>query len=328
MKKIIAVIFVLLAAWCAYWFVGRQTLIGALNDAKSEMAADGLNMRISNIRVSGFPLKYQAQLSDLDITGRDGGRYQAELVNINASALKPTIWTLSADTPARVQFKGSEGQLYDFILAGEEMRVEMGSSVTGKLKSVHVTMRGLKAVASAGGLAPPVLGIEAGEVSISPSVAPLQDGMSARFDVSGVTLADKSVGDLQRAFGSNIGRVTGTGLATGLATLEPEDIEAWQTSGAVTVPDFALEWGQVGFFGEVDLDMSQLGANGEATLGVSDADALVESFVDARMLSQSQAMGATFLLMAAPTDPQGRVVLTFPIENSAVTLFGQVLHQF
>lgn len=328
MKKIFAIIFVLLAAWCAYWFVGRQTLIGALNEAKSEMAADGVEMRTSDIRVSGFPLTYRAQLSDLDITGRKGGRYQAKLVNINASALKPTVWTLSADTPARVQFTGNEGQPYDFILAGEEMRVEMGSSVTGKLKSIHVTMRGLKAVASAGGLAPPVIGIEAGELSISPSVAPLQDGMSARFDISGVTLADKAVGDLQRAFGSKIGRVTGTGLATGLATLEPEDIEAWQTSGAVTVPDFALEWGQVSFFGDVDLNMSQAGANGDATLGVSDADALIESFVDARMLSQSQAMGATFLLMAAPRDEQGRVVLTFPVENSAITLLGQVLHQF
>lgn len=327
MKKLLLTPVLFCGIWSAYWVVGKNTLMGAIAEAKTELSADGIALSTADIKVSGFPLSYQAALSDVTLTSQSGS-YSAERVQINASALKPTVWTLTADTPARIQMKGKDGQNYDFILAGEEMRVEMGSSVTGKLKSVNVKMRALKAVAAPDGLAPPIIGVESGTISISPSAAPLQDGMSARFDISGVRLASKAGGNLQRAFGPFIPRVKGTGLATGLATLEAEDIAKWQKAGAVTVPDFALTWGKVGFLGEVDLDMGATGANGAATLGVTDADALLEAFVDAGMLSQREAMAGTFLLMAAPTDAQGRIVLTFPVQDNALTLFGQTLHKF
>ena len=327
MKKLLLLPFIVIAAWSAYWVVGKNTLIGALDKAKAELSADGINLSTAEVRVTGYPMRYEAVLSDVTVRGQ-GGSYQAEIINVNASALKPTVWTLSADKAARIQFTGRGGQEYDFILAGEEMRAELGSSVAGKLKSVHVTMKALKAVAAPSGLAPPIIGIESGEISISPSAAPLQGGMNARFDVSGVTLASNAGGNLQRAFGPYISRITGTGLATGLASLDAEDITAWQTAGAVTVPDFAMDWGQVSFHGAVDLDMGDTGANGAATLGVNDANALIQSFVKARMLTQNQAMAGSFLLMAAPTDEKGRVVLTFPVVDDALTLFGQTLHTF
>ena len=327
MKKLLLLPFIVIAAWSAYWVVGKNTLIGALDKAKAELSADGINLSTAEVKVTGYPMRYEAVLSDVTVRGQ-GGSYQAEIINVNASALKPTVWTLSADKAARIQFTGRGGQAYDFILAGEEMRAELGSSVAGKLKSVHVTMKALKAVAAPSGLAPPIIGIESGEISISPSAAPLQGGMNARFDVSGVTLASNAGGNLQRAFGPYISRITGTGLATGLASLDAEDITAWQTAGAVTVPDFAMDWGQVSFHGAVDLDMGDTGANGAATLGVNDANALIQSFVKAGMLTQNQALAGSFLLMAAPTDEKGRVVLTFPVVDDALTLFGQTLHTF
>ena len=327
MKKLLLLPLLLFALWSAYWVVGKNTLVSALDGAKADLGQDGIALSATEIKVSGFPMRYQAVLSDVNLSGQ-GGSYQAELININASALKPTVWTLSADKPARIQFKGKNGQDYDFILAGEDMRVELGSSIAGKLKSIHVTMRGLKAIAASGGLAPPIIGIQSGEVSISPSAAPLQGGMNAVFDVSGVTLADKAGGDLQRAFGSYISRIQGTGVATGLASLDADDVAVWQNSGGVTVPEFAMDWGKVSFHGAVNLDMSLSGANGAATLGVSDANALIQSFVAAGMLTQGQAMAGSFLLMAAPTDEKGRVVLTFPVVDNALTLFGQTLHQF
>lgn len=327
MKKLLGIPLLILALWSTYWVVGKNVLMSALAEAKTDLNADGIALSTAGIKVGGFPLHYRAALSDVNVTGAFAS-YSAKLININASALKPTVWTLTADTPARIKMRGNDGQDYDFILSGEEMRVELGSSVTGKLKSVQAAMRGLTAVASPGGLAPAVISIESGALSITPSSAPLQEGMSARFDMSGVTLADKAGGDLQRAFGSNISRVKGAALATGLSTLEAEDVAAWQTSGAVTVPDFALDWGKVSFLGDVDLDMTDTRANGTATLGVSDADALIGAFVKARMLTQGQAMAGSFLLMAAPTDSQGRVVLTFPVQDNALTLFGQTLHKF
>ncbi len=327
MKKFLLIPAVLFGLWSAYWLAGKNVLMGAIDEAKSELSQDGIALLTQEVKVTGYPMRYQAVLSDVTMSSNSAS-YQAELININASALKPTVWTLSADKPARIKFTGKNGQDYDFILAGEEMRVELGSSVAGKLKSVHVTMRGLKAVAAAGGLAPPIIGIESGKVSISPSAAPLLDGMNAVFNVNGLTLADKAGGDLQRAFGSYLGRIQGTGVAAGLTSLDADDVTIWQSSGGVTVPDFALDWGNVSFHGAVDLDMGTSGTNGAATLGVSDADALIQSFVQAGMLTQGQAMAGSFLLMAAPTDEKGRVVLTFPVVDNALTLFGQTLHKF
>ena len=333
MKTLLLIPAVLFGLWSAYWVAGKNVLVGALDGAKSELSEDGIALSTKEVKVTGYPMRYQAVLSDVNVSGTNGS-YQAELININASALKPTVWTLSADAPARIQFTGKDGQDYDFILAGEDMRVELGSSIAGKLKSIHVTMRGLKAVAAAGGLAPPIIGIENGEISISPTTAPLQGGMNAVFDISGVTLADKAGGDLQRAFGPYVGRIQGTGVAAGLASLDADDIAIWENSGGVTVPDFAMDWGKVSFHGAVDLDMrtspatGKSGANGAATLGVSDADALIQSFVQAGMLTQGQAIAGSFLLMAAPTDEKGRIVLTFPVVDNALTLFGQTLHKF
>lgn len=327
MKKLLLLPVLTFAAWSAYWVTGKNTLMGAIAEAQTDLRQDGIELSASDIKVKGYPLRYRAALSGVDMKS-DTSHYSVEAVSLKASALKPTVWTLSADEPVRIQMRGSAGQAYDFILSGDEMRVEMGSSVTGKLKSVQATMRGLTAAATAGGLAPPITQIEAGSMSITPNAAPLQDGMSARFDLSGLTLGDKAGGDLQRAFGRNISRISGTAVAAGLASLDADDMNAWQKSGAVTVPDFAMNWGAVSFHGEVDLNMGPMGANGVAALGVSDADALVQSFVQAGMISQNQALGAAFLLMAAPQDAQGRTVLTFPVQNNALTLFGQTLHKF
>ena len=327
MKKLLLLPVLTFAAWSAYWVIGKNTLMGAIAEAQTDLQQDGIELSTQTIKVKGYPLNYQASLSGVDIKS-ESSHYSADSISLTASALKPTVWTLSADQPVRVQMRGNQGQLYDFILSGEEMRVELGNSVSGKLKSVQATMRGLKAVAMPDALAPPVTQIEAGTLSLVPSAAPLQNGMSARFDFTNIALGDTAGGDLQRAFGANISRLQGTGVAAGLSSLEAKDVNAWQEAGAMTVPDFAMNWGKVSFHGEVDLQMSPPGANGAATLGVSDADALVQSFVEAGMISQNQALGATFLLMAAPQDAQGRTVLTFPVQNSALTLFGQKLHQF
>ena len=138
MKKLLLVPIFIIGLWSAYWLTGKNALVGALDDAKSELSQDGIALSTKKIEVTGYPMRYQAVLSDVNVSGTSGS-YQAELININASALQPTVWTLSADAPARILYKGKDGQDYDFILAGEEMRVELGSSIAGKLLSlIHI----------------------------------------------------------------------------------------------------------------------------------------------------------------------------------------------
>ena len=329
MKKLLLIPILLGALWSAYWVIGKSTLLKALTQAQSDLAQDGITLSAPNVKIKGYPLRYHAVLTDLSLSGAKG-TYTPEIINISADALRPTVWTLSAGKSARIRLAGKDGHFWVFDLTADKMRLEFGSSISGKLKSVNAEFQNLEAAPVSGG-PPPLTAIDSGFVRLTPSAAPLQDGMQAAFDISGIELAPGGAAVLQKAFGNRVDRLQGTGFAQGLISLAPDDIELWEQSGAVTVPDFTLHWGPVGFIGDVDLDMGSGGsggANGAATLGISDGDALLAAFVQSGFLTQGQAMAGQFLLMAAPRDDQNQIVLTFPIQDNAVTILGQTLHKF
>ncbi len=311
--------------------VGKNALIKALSQTQSDLAANGITLLAPDVKVTGYPLRYRAALTDLSVEGPKG-RYQTQRLNISADAFRPTQWTLSSDSTARIDMRGNSGERWLFDLSGQDMQVKLGHSLAGKLISVDMTMHDVIATPVIGD-APPITAIKSGTIKLTPSVAPLQSGTSAVFDIAGITLSPKAAGNLQRVFGSNITRIKGSGLATGLASLEPEDAALWKQSGALNVPDLVLDWGKAGFVGQLNLVMSAKqgetgGANGKAVLGVADADALMEAFVDAGILSQQQALAGAFFLMAAPRDDQDRIILTMPVQDNSLTLFGQTLHKF
>jgi hypothetical protein len=326
MKKLLLLPLILVGLWSAYWWMGKSAMLNALADARADLAKDGITLMAPDVKIAGYPLHYRATLTDMRLEGPKGS-FTPQIINITAEALRPTVWTLSADKTARISLRGNQGQNWVFDLDGDEMRVELGSSVSGKLKSVKADFTNLRAVPVSGG-PPPILALGSGKIDLSPSLPPLTDGLRANFDISGITLAPGAGGKLQQAFGDTITRINGSGIAPGLASLDNKDMAAWQTAGAVTVPDFNMSWGEVGFIGNVDLQMGESGANGAAALGVNDADALLSAFVSGGLLSQNQALAGQFLLMAAPRDDAGRIVLTFPVEDNALTLLGQTLHTF
>ncbi len=306
--------------------VGKNALVKALSQTQSDLAQNGITLSTPSVKVTGFPLRYRAALTDLSLEGPKG-TYQTGRVNISADAFRPTQWTLSSDSTARIDMRGNNGERWLFDLSGEDMQVKLGHSLSGKLISVDMTMHDVIATPVIGD-APPITAIKNAVIKLNPSVAPLQSGTSAVFDIAGVTLSPKAAGDLQRVFGSDITRIKGSGLATGLASLEPEDTALWKQSGALNVPDFVLDWGKAGFVGQVNTVMGASGANGKAVLGVADADALMQAFIDAGIISQQQALAASFFMMAAPRDDQDRIILTMPVQDNALTLFGQTLHKF
>ncbi len=330
MKKLLllplGIIAILMGLWSAYWWIGKSAMLNALSEARADLAEDGITLKADDVKVRGYPLRYRAVLTDMRIEGPKGS-FTPQIINITAEALRPTVWTLSADKTVRIGLRGNSGQNWVFDLNGDMMRVEFGSSISGKLKSVKAEFTNLRAVPVSGG-PPPVLALGSGKIDLSPSLPPLTQGLRAVFDISDITLAPGAGGNLQQAFGDKIARVNGSGIAEGLVSLDNKDVALWQTSGAMTVPDFDMSWGDVGFIGNVDLQMGEGGANGAAALGVNDADALLSAFVSGGLLSQNQALAGQFLLMAAPRDDGGRIVLTFPIEDNAITLLGQTLHKF
>lgn len=329
MKKSIPFLCLGLAAalWSGYWFMGSSAIVNTFAEAQDSLAEDGISLTASDLKVRGYPLNFKTDLTDTVLSGAEM-RIEPKLVQISAKAYRPNVWTLSSDKPTRIKLQGAKGETWDFFLTGEKMRVEMQSTVSGKLQSVDANMKSLKAIAAPNGGVPPITAVEIGALKLVPNEAPIQDGMRTAFNIRGVKLADGAAGNLQRAFGSFISRIEGTGVATQLATLDSDDIDIWKQGGGLTIPDFELDWGDVSFIGEVNIDMSAGRANGVASLGVTDPDALITAFVNAGMLNQTQALGATFLLMAAPKDAQGRTVLEFPIVDNAITLLGQPLHQF
>lgn len=315
------------ALWSGYWFMGRSAIVQGFAEAQDNLAKDGITLTASDLKVRGYPLNFKTDLTDTVLSGAEM-HIEPKLVQISAKAYRPNIWTLSSDKPTRIKLQGANGENWDFFLTGEQMRVEMHSTASGKLQALDADMKSLKAIAAPNGGLPPITAVEIGTAQLMPNEAPIQEGMRTAFNIRGVKLADGAAGNLQRAFGDFISRIEGTGVATQLASLDTDDIDLWKQGGGLTIPDFELDWGDVSFIGEVNIDMSAGRANGVATLGVKDADALITAFVNAGLLNQTQALGATFLLMAAPKDAQGRTVLEFPIVDNAITLLGQTLHQF
>ena len=63
MKKFLLIPAVLFGLWSAYWLAGKNVLMGAIDEAKSELSQDGIALLTQEVKVTGYPMRYQAVLS-------------------------------------------------------------------------------------------------------------------------------------------------------------------------------------------------------------------------------------------------------------------------
>lgn len=58
---------VVVVLWCGLWYLGRVTISDRLDDGLAALAAEGLEVRVGDHAISGFPFGYTARLTDVSL---------------------------------------------------------------------------------------------------------------------------------------------------------------------------------------------------------------------------------------------------------------------
>lgn len=321
MKRVIIIAAVLALIFCGYWWALRQGLARAVTTAQTDMAAQGVTLSTPNIRYGGFPLSVKAVMDGPQISG-PAGSVRAETLRLSASVFTPLTWTAQSEGDLRVDWRRSDDTRYLFDVIPSLMRAEFSAGLDGTLRAVTVTGFKLSATPVIG-QAPPVRAVEQLRFRAHPD----GDGTALSLVITDAFLDREAARDLQRAFGPHIKTLSLTGQAEGLRGLDKPQVDAWKTSGQFVISDSDIVWGDGAFQTLADVTLSERGGNGTATLKLRDAQALIDAMVSAEMITGNGVFAAQLALMAAPRDDQGLVVLTLPIKDGAVLLFGQIIYQ-
>ncbi|WP_371396060.1 DUF2125 domain-containing protein [Fretibacter rubidus] len=322
MKRFVIIFAVLLGGYVAYYFTLRAGLSKALLTAQSDLAEDGVTLSLPNIVHSGFPLSVRTTLTDAQISGPKGS-VRAETATLSASPFSPTQWTLQSRGDMRVDWRADTDRRYLFDVSPSLVRADFGASVLGQLKSVRVT--GFKlSTTPVIGTPPPLRAVDSVVFDIR------ADGGNMAYKLSAVNaFFDRDAArNIQRIFGPHIKALSVSGTLSDLSALDNEAVSEWQTLGAFTVDDSDLIWGDGQFKSTVNMAFAEGRPTGTMTLKVRDAQTLLDGLIAAGTIDNNAAFAAQLALMAAPRDEMGLVVLTLPITDGEVRLFGQKIYRF
>lgn len=320
MRKLFLVIAAVALLFCGYYFALSQGLKNALRDAPAVMAEDGLTLSLPTIKYSGFPLMVRADIADPQMSGLEGS-LRAEHVRLWANVFKPTVWTAQTRGDLRVDWRGEADTRYLFDISPSLMQGTFSASITGRLNAARIT--GLKLSAQPViGTAPPIRMVDKFIFDIAPST----DGMAFSLAVEDAYLDRESARTWQRAFGPHISQINLNGTASGLRALDDIGILEWKADGGFDIPNAEIIWGDMFFEPVVKLSLAGPQTSGQVDLHLRDADKLVDALIRADMLTGRAASFAPFALMAAPRDDTGRVVLSLPVENGKLMVFGQAIY--
>lgn len=92
MRRLIGIITILFGLWAGYWFVGATALETGLKDYLSaeHSATDPIPIAYSELKVRGFPNRFDTRLTDISVTDTAGNiSWQAPFFQIHALSYKP-----------------------------------------------------------------------------------------------------------------------------------------------------------------------------------------------------------------------------------------------
>ena len=322
MKRFIIITALVLGGYAAYYFTLRAGLSKALTTAQTEFAEDGITLSLPNATYSGFPLSVRATLTEAQISGPDGS-VRTETATLSASPFSPTRWTLQSRGDMRVDWRADADTRYLFDVSPSLVRGDFGASLSGQLKSVRLTGFKLSATPVIG-TPPPLRAVDSVVIDIKPN----NGDMSFDASVVNAFFDRNTARDIQRIFGPHIKALSISGTLNGLSALDDDTFTQWQKSGTFNVADSDLIWGDGQFKSTINMTLTEGRPTGTMTLKVRDAQSLLDGLIAAGTLNANAALAAQFALMAAPRDETGLVVLTLPITDGDVRLFGQRIYRF
>ena len=313
----IAGIVLLLGAYSGYWFyaagrVGEEMRAWILDKEEA-----GYEIEYSDLRVSGFPYRFQIQLSEPHFRAppSDGG-WDARLAGVKANALPYDFshWIVSFEGPLVLD----SGDVLEINASSARMSRKSGRD--GRTQRIGAEIRDLTMRAISG--EPPA--IEAIDALVLSGVVGEDDSLRVRMEASGLRArpANPDEPGLTRAFGES-GQLARTELifTEWSALARDGNAAVWsQAGGRMQIVQAELEWGPAQVSGEGDLTLDrQARPDGRISLRIADPDALTDALIEGEVIAAANGEALRLATMLAPRSSEG-VSLPFTLRDGAVYL--------
>jgi len=305
MKKLGIALFVIIALYCAYWFVGKGIVADQAGAKISQYRDAGYVIEHAPIDVAGFPLKFETNIGPVKVATPSGASVSMDQADISGKAYFPLAWNLTHQGKSRVTLPGLRGPMI-FDALTQDAKIDLQARAGGGLKRLSIDASNV-ALDSQNQLPLPIQSLSVLDFDFS------RAGADAVFDLRAedAALNSKQLGDMAGAFGNSAQLISGTTKVSGFETARPH----------YASDNLSLLWGPGDMGGGFDLTRNdQGGLDGKITLNVANIDALMSALVKEGVVSGGEQMMMSLVLNGLPKTEDGRTALSLSVSNSRVSL--------
>ncbi|MHA6288919.1 DUF2125 domain-containing protein [Maricaulis sp. CAU 1757] len=314
-----AIVFVL-ALYSAYWVYVSGRIEASANDWISSQRSAGYEIDHGRLRVSGYPYRFQLDVSDAAITApaTEGG-WTARLARLRANAMPYDLkhWLVSLQGPLDLDNYLENGSR--LRLEASDARFSLVQNSFGETERIGADVRDLSIVTLAG----PQPTLSAVEQWLFNSVVEEDNRLHLRSAMRGATFsADTLSADVVGAFGQTATLVQiDIGVTEWASLARGGDMRAWsEAGGRLDVAGAELRWGPAQITGTGELTLDRMARpDGRLSLHVNDPDALASALVESSIVPHENEQALRLAAMLAPRGPEG-VSLPFRIQQGGLYL--------
>tara|TARA_R110000868_G_scaffold277963_1_gene537750 strand:- start:6870 stop:7874 length:1005 start_codon:yes stop_codon:yes gene_type:complete len=307
-----------LVLYTVYWMYSKSVIEREVTSWIDRQEAAGYLIEQDRIRVTGFPYRFQVELTAPHIHAPEGdGGWDARMDMVKAHALFYDFshWIIEFDGPVTLQ----PGDGDAVVLEADLALVSLVSDRDGITTRIGAEFDALH-VSAPRGTQPSLQSVD--KLLLSGTVND-EDALRIRVEATGVTAMDTAfTPEVLNAFGRTAEMIRFDLTVTQWSSLASDaDASAWtRAGGQFQIAESALAWGAAQISGTGDLTLDAMARpDGRISLHITDPDALADALVTARLVPAENEQALRLAAMMAPRGPDG-VALPLRIRDGGVYL--------
>ena len=307
-----------LVLYTVYWLHSKSIIEREVGTWIERQEAAGYLIEEERIRVTGFPYRFQVELTAPHIHAPDSdGGWDARMDMVKAHALFYDFshWIVEFDGPVTLQ----PGDGDAVVLEADLALVSVVSNRDGITTRIGAEFDALRLSAPTGD-GPSVQSIDKLLMS---GIVNGENELRVRVEATGITAVDTAfTPDVLRAFGRTADMIRFDLNVTQWSSLANDaDASAWtRAGGQFQIAESTLDWGAAQISGTGDLTLDAMARpDGRISLHITDPDALAEALVSAHLVPEENEQALRLAAMMAPRGPDG-VALPLRIRDGGVYL--------
>lgn len=310
----------LLTIYSIYWFYAKSVIEAEVADWIGEHESAGYVIQYDDLRVTGFPYRFQIEVTQPDIEAPAGdGGWHARFPALQANALPYDFshWIVEFSGPAVIDTDGEDSAVVQLDL--ENARVSLVSNADGETVRIGAELDALIITAISGD-APDIRALDS--LRLSGQVED-NDSLRVRVEFAGIQVTQTAFEpEIIRAFGDKAELVRLDLAVTQWSALaRAGDAAAWsRQNGQMQIVNSQLSWGPARVSGDGDFTLDDLARpDGRLSLHITDPDTLADALVLGGLVPEENEQALRLAAMLAPRGPDG-VSLPFRIRDGGVYL--------